>query len=78
MTHHPRFGVLPLAPGDWCQRYVIFDSWTCRITDGVYFARDLALEVAAFHEERGAPAEHGTPDAGALGLLFPALADTRR
>ena len=67
----PRFAVLALAPGETGERYVIFDRHTARITDGVYGLLEMALEVAAYTEAGGRPAEDMTPTAEALGLLFP-------
>jgi hypothetical protein len=67
----PRFAVLPLAPDGRNPCYVIYDRLTQRITNGVYFVLDLALANAANAEERGADVADMTPNAEALGLLFP-------
>lgn len=66
----PRFAVLTLALPNEHHGYVIFDRQTARITDGVYTFLSLALEVAAYNEERGVPTADMTPDAEALGLRF--------
>jgi hypothetical protein len=71
MPYTPRFGVLRLAPDGQTPRYVIYDRQTQRITNGVYFVLDLALENAANAECNGADVDDMTPCAEALDLLFP-------
>jgi hypothetical protein len=70
-----RFGVLTISVVDTMGQphsgYVIFDRATSRIVDGVYFRKELALEVAACNIIRNAPPQDMTPTAGALGLEFP-------
>ena len=67
----PRFGVLTIVVPSGRHGYVIVDTQTGRITDGVYTIRDMALAVAAHNDARGEPAEDMTPTAEALGLRFP-------
>ena len=66
----PRFAVLALER-TWTARYVIYDRATQRIVDGVYASRVQALDVAAWLETEGEPVPDMTPNAEALGLLFP-------
>jgi hypothetical protein len=65
-----RFAVLSLER-TWTARYVIYDRATQRIVDGVYSFRLQALDVAAWLEMEGEPVPGMTPNADALGLLFP-------
>jgi len=66
----PRFGVLTIVVQSGRHGYVIVDTLTGRITDGVYDVRDTALDVAAGSETSGPPTDM-TPTAEALGLRFP-------
>jgi hypothetical protein len=70
-----RFGVLTISVvntgGQPYAGYVIVDRATGQIVDGVYFHKDLALEVAACNIVRNAPPQGMTPTARALGLAFP-------
>ena len=65
-----RFGVLTIVLPSTQHGYVIVDTQTGRITDGVYAVRAMALDVAAASEIAGPPTDM-TPPAEALGLRFP-------
>ena len=65
-----RFAGLPIIPHGQTH-YAIFDRATQRLVDGVYAFRAQALDVAAWLETEGEPVPGMTPNADALGLLFP-------
>src|SRR5262249_39335864 len=74
----PRFAVLPLAPDGRSRGYVVYDRQTQRITNGVYVVLAHALANAASAELYGSDVPNMTPDAEALGLLFPPPRKTGR
>lgn len=65
-----RFAVLPIENGS--HGWVIYDRYTSRITNGVFYHDfDNALEVAAYCSARGCDEDDMQPAAAALGLIFP-------
>jgi hypothetical protein len=70
-THGHRFGVLAIQTPRGRTGYVILDCKTGVITNGVFVACDIAMEVAAFCEAHGGGAANMTPSAEALAVRFP-------
>ena len=63
---NPRFTVLTITEPSGDPGYVVFDTQTGRISEGVYVAYDVAFDVAAYNEEQAAPWRALTPRAKAF------------
>lgn len=62
-----RYAVLPLANGGG----VVYDRLTQRIVDGVYYMNTEEVMAQAYYYELGLGREDMSPNAAALGLVFP-------
>lgn len=80
LTPHPRFGVLTLDLGtDSPHRrgWVVYDTLTGCITNGVYFVRDLAFANATNANARGEDVEDMTPAPVAMDVQYPKMPKRR-
>ena len=66
---HCRHAVLPL--NNKGNGYVVYDRLLCRIVNGVYYNRQMALESAQSYNEYDGNPQDMNPNGDALGLLYP-------